>query len=73
VSFDYLEKDKFVEKPLDLVNSSFDEKHDGHEIENIFNIDDLLHIQRHRWDISCFHFYGELIYDTDDDYRVNIA
>jgi hypothetical protein len=45
VSFDYLEKDEFVEKPLDLVNSSFDEEYDCHEIENI---DDLLHIQRHK-------------------------
>jgi hypothetical protein len=28
-SFDDLENEEFVEKPLDLVNFSFDEEHDG--------------------------------------------
>jgi hypothetical protein len=69
-SFDDLESEEFLEKPLDLVNFSFDEEHDGHEIENI---DDLLHIERHKWDISCFHFDGDPIYDIDDDSRVKIA
>jgi hypothetical protein len=47
-----------MEKPL------FDEEHDNKEIENI---DALLHIERHKWDISCFYFDGDPIYDTDDD------
>jgi hypothetical protein len=38
-SFDDLESEEFLEKPLDLVNFSFDEEHDDHKIENI---DDLL-------------------------------
>jgi hypothetical protein len=54
-----------------LVNPSFDEEHDDHEIENI---DDFFHIERHRWDMHCFHFDGDPIYDTDDDgSRVKIA
>jgi hypothetical protein len=34
-SFDDLESEEFLEKPLDLVNFSFDEEHDDHKIENI--------------------------------------
>ena len=49
---------------------SFDEKHDG---LNIGNIDDLFHIERYRWDISCFYFDGDPIYDTDDDYGIEIV
>lgn len=49
-----------------MVNFSFDEEHDGH-------IDDFLHIGRHSWDISCFHFDGDPIYDTDEDFRVKTA
>jgi hypothetical protein len=30
----------------------------------------FLHIGRHKWDISCFHFDGDPIYDIDDDFRV---
>jgi hypothetical protein len=58
VSFDDLEKEEFVKKPLDLANVSFDDEYDGHKNENI---DDLLHIQRHKWDISRFHFHGDPI------------
>jgi hypothetical protein len=57
-SFSNLEKENLMEKPL------FDEEHDNKEIENI---DALLHIERHKWDISCFYFDGDPIYDTDDD------
>jgi hypothetical protein len=69
-SFDDLESEEFLEKPLDLVNFSFDEEHDDHKIENI---DDFLHIGRHKWDMSCFHFDGDPIYDIDDDSRVKSA
>jgi hypothetical protein len=51
-------KENLMEKPL------FDEEHDNKEIENI---DALLHIERQKWDISCFYFDGDPIYDTDDD------
>jgi hypothetical protein len=56
-SFDDLESEEFLEKPLNLVDFSSDEEYDDHEIENI---DDLLHIKRHKWDISCFHYDGDL-------------
>jgi len=57
-SFDDLESEESLGKPLDVVNCSFDEEHDGSEIENV---DDFLGIGRHRWDISCFHFDGDTI------------
>jgi hypothetical protein len=47
-SFDYSESEEFLETPLDLVIFSLDEEHDGHKIENI---NDLLHIERNKWDI----------------------
>jgi hypothetical protein len=53
-----------------LVKFSFNEEHDDHTIENI---DDILHIRNHKWDISRFIFYGDPIYDIDDDSSVNIA
>jgi hypothetical protein len=33
----------------------------------------FLHIERHKWDMSCFHFDGDPIYDIDDDSRVKSA
>jgi hypothetical protein len=66
--FDDLEKKEFVEKPLDLINFSFDKEHD-HESENV----DFLNIGRHKWDISCFQFYGDTIYHLDDDSIVKSA
>jgi len=53
--FDDLESEEFLEKPLDLVNFSFDEEHDDHKIENI---DYLLHIERNKCDMSCFFLWG---------------
>jgi hypothetical protein len=44
-SFDDLESEELLKKPLDLVNFLFDEEHDDHEIENIY---DLLNIKRHK-------------------------
>jgi hypothetical protein len=38
-----------------------DEKHNSHDIDALF------HIERHRWDINCFHFDRDPIYDIDDD------
>jgi len=62
--------DSSFEKSLDLVNFPFDEEHDGHKIGNI---DNVLHIERHKWDISCFYFDGDPICNIDDDFRVKIA
>jgi hypothetical protein len=56
--FSILEEESIMEEPL------FDEENDDKEIENI---DALLHIERHKWDISCFYFDGDPIYNTDDD------
>jgi hypothetical protein len=42
-------------------------KHIDHDIENIY---DLLHIGKHKWDVSCFHFDGDSIYDTNENSRV---
>jgi hypothetical protein len=53
-----------------LVNFLFDEEHDDHEIENIY---DILKIKRHKWDMSCFYFDGDPIYDIDDDTRDKIT
>jgi hypothetical protein len=53
-----------------LVKFSFNEEHDDHTIENI---DDILHIRNHKWDISCFHFDGDPIYDIDNDSSIKIA
>jgi len=69
-SFHDLESEEFLEKYLDLVNFSFDEEHDDHKIENI---NDLLHIERNKWAMSCFYFDGDLIYHIDDDSRVKSA
>jgi hypothetical protein len=55
-SFHDLESEEFLEKLLDLDIFSFDIEHDDH-------IDDLRHFGRHIWDISCFHLYGDPIYD----------
>jgi hypothetical protein len=64
-SFDNLERENFTEQ------LSFDERHDSHKTENI---DDPFHIERHRWDINCFHLDRNLIYHMDDDAsRVRIA
>jgi hypothetical protein len=46
-SFDDLEKEEFVVKPLDFVHPSLDEEHCSHEIENI---DSLFHVKTLRWD-----------------------
>jgi hypothetical protein len=36
-------------------------------------IDDLLHIERNKWEIICFYFNGDPIYDIDDDSRIKSA
>jgi hypothetical protein len=46
------------------------DKECDHESENI---DDFLHIGRHKWDMGFFHFDGNPIYDTDDYSRVKSA
>jgi hypothetical protein len=64
-SFRNLEEEKKLEKLL------FYEKNDDKEIDNIAS---LFHIERHKCDISCFHFYGDPIYDTSDDsFKDNIS
>jgi hypothetical protein len=55
-SFNDLESEELVGKPLDLVSFSLDE-----------NINDLLRIEMNKWDMSCYYFDGDLIYDIDDD------
>jgi hypothetical protein len=53
-----LENENLMEKPL------FDKDYANKEIGNI---DALLHIERHKWDISCFYFDGDTFYDRHDD------
>ena len=50
-----LEKEDVAEK------TSFDEEHENHEFDALF------HNEIHKWDIYCFHFYGDTIYDRNDD------
>jgi hypothetical protein len=57
-SYGNLEKENLIEKPI------FHKEHDNKEIENI---DALLHVERHKWDISCCYLDGDPIYDIDDD------
>jgi hypothetical protein len=64
--FDDLESEEFLEKPLDLVNFSFDEEHDDIRLKILM----IFYIGRNKWDMSCFHFDGDPIYDIDDDSRV---
>jgi hypothetical protein len=47
-----------MEKPL------IDEEHDNKDIENI---DAFVHVEICKWDVSCFYFDGDPIYDIDDD------
>jgi hypothetical protein len=65
-----LESEEFLGKPLDLVNFSFDEEHDDHKIENIY---DLIHIEMNKWNMSCLYFDGDPTYDIDDDSKVKSA
>jgi len=48
---------------LGVENFSSNEEHDDH-------IDDFLCSAKNKWDMSCFHFDGNPIYDIDDDFRV---
>jgi hypothetical protein len=62
-SFNDLESEEFLEKPLDVVNFSSNEKRDDH-------VEDFLRVGMHKWDMSCFHFDGDPIYGIDDDSRI---
>jgi hypothetical protein len=65
-SFHDLESEEFFEEPLDVVDFSCNEEHDD-------CMDDFIHIGRRRWDMSCFSFDGDPIYDIDDDSRIKNA
>jgi hypothetical protein len=66
VSFHDLESEEKLEEPLYVANFSSDEEHDD-------CIDDFIHIGRRRWNMSCFHFDGDPIYDINDDSRIKNA
>jgi hypothetical protein len=34
------------------------------------HIDDFIHVGRHGWDMGCFVFYGDPIYDNEDNFQI---
>jgi hypothetical protein len=66
-SFDDLENEEFLEKPLDLVIFHLMKHMTTMKLKMLIIFYVLEGIT---WDISCFDFDRDPIYETDDDYRV---
>jgi hypothetical protein len=65
-SFHDLESQEVLEEPLDVVSFSSNKEHDD-------CIDDFIHVGRRRWDVSCFYFDGDPLYEDDNGPRIKNA
>jgi hypothetical protein len=65
-SFHDLESEEVLEEPLDALDPSCYNKGD----DVIENIDDFIHVGRRKWDMSCFGFSGDPIYDIEGCFQI---
>jgi hypothetical protein len=62
-----LESEEVLEEPLDEINlSCYDDKNN----DVIDNIDEFIHVGRHKWDVISFGLDGDPIYDIEGHFQL---